>query len=105
MTTHQATRTVVRYRLHAGFTVDSGLRWPGEILDEDSGLDLDGDGLLIRIGRRVLPIPLSTVAGAEVTDGCLSRERGVRLSPGHGLLVRTTTLPGVRIRCHEPVPG
>ncbi|MFD9959453.1 hypothetical protein [Amycolatopsis sp. NPDC058986] len=98
--------TVVRYRLRAGFTVDRGLSWARMVLDEDSGLELDGESLRVRVGHWHVPICLSNVAGAEVTEGCLPSERGVTAFPeGHGLIARTTTGPGVRIRCREPVPG
>ncbi|WP_410673952.1 hypothetical protein [Amycolatopsis sp. cmx-4-68] len=96
---------VVHYRLHADFAL--GHPWLRRVLGPPSGLDLDADGLRVRLGPWLVTTPLSNLAGAEVS-GPFSplRGLGVRLSlADRGLTFGTTTGRGVCLRFHEPVPG
>jgi hypothetical protein len=96
---------LVHYRLHADFAV--GHPWLGRVLGSGSGLELDADGLRVRLGPWLVTTPLSNLAGAEVS-GPFSpwRGLGVRLSlADRGLTLGTTTGRGVCLRFHEPVPG
>jgi hypothetical protein len=81
---------VVRHRLHAVFAGR-----PGRL----GGLELDADGLRVRLGPWQVVTPLGNLAGADVTAPV-----GVRLSfAGGGLTFGTAPVPGVRIRFREPV--
>lgn len=96
---------VVHYRLRAEFAV----RFPllRRALGPRSGLELDADGLRVRLGPWLVSTPLSNVAGAEASGPYNPlRGLGVRLSlADRGLTFGTTTEGGVCVRFHEPVPG
>jgi hypothetical protein len=96
---------VVHYRLHADFAVPHP--WLRRVLGPRSGLDLDADGLRVRLGPWLVSTPLSNLAGAEATGPYRAvRALGVRLSlSDRGLTFGTTTKGGVCLRFHEPVPG
>jgi hypothetical protein len=96
---------VVHHRLHAGFAVPRP--WIGRLLGEHSGLELDADGLRVRLGPWLVTTPLRNLAGAEVVGPFSAfRAIGVRLSlADRGLTFGTTTERGVCLRFHEPVPG
>lgn len=98
------TAVVVHYRLHADFAVPHP--WLRRVLGR-SGLDLDTDGLRVRLGPWLVSTPLSNLAGAEATGPFSAfRALGVRLSlSDRGLTFGTTTEGGVCLRFHEPVPG
>jgi hypothetical protein len=100
-----ASAVVVQYRLHADFAVAHP--WLRRVLGPRSGLDLDADGLRVRLGPWLVTTPLSNLASAEVV-GPFSAMRGlgVRLSlTDRGLTFGTTTEGGVCLRFHEPVRG
>jgi hypothetical protein len=110
MTTGEATaveRTVVvvHHRLRAEFAVK--FPWLRRVLGSRSGLELDADGLRVRLGPWLVATPLSNIAGAEVSGPYSPlRGLGVRLSlADRGLTFGTTTEGGVCLRFHEPVPG
>ncbi|VVJ18650.1 Uncharacterised protein [Amycolatopsis camponoti] len=96
---------VVHYRLRAEFAV--GFPPLRRALGHRSGLELDADGLRVRLGPWFVSTPLSNVAGAEASGPYHPlRGLGVRLSlADHGLTFGTTTEGGVCVRFHEPVPG
>ncbi|MCR6483778.1 hypothetical protein M8542_13215 [Amycolatopsis sp. OK19-0408] len=96
------TTVVVRHRMHADFAGRAA-----KFLGSRNGLDLDGDGLRVRLGPWLVTTPLSNIVGAEVS-GPFSplRGLGVRLSlADHGLTFGTTTDRGVCLRFREPVRG
>ncbi len=100
-----ASAVVVQYRLHADFVVPHP--WLRRILGRISGLDLDADGLRVRLGPWLVTTPLSNLAGAEVVGPFSAlRGLGVRLSlADRGLTFGTTTERGVCLRFREPVRG
>ncbi|MFI5585599.1 hypothetical protein ACIA5G_11235 [Amycolatopsis sp. NPDC051758] len=95
---------VVQHRLHADFAVHPWLR---PVLNPWSGLELDADGLRVRLGPWLVTTPLHNLAGAEVSGPFNPlKGLGVRLSlADRGLTFGTTTERGVCLRFHEPVPG
>jgi hypothetical protein len=110
MTTGEATAVdepavVVHYRLRAEFATK--FPWLRRVLGSRSGLELDADGLRVRLGPWLVTTPLSNVAGAEVSGPYSPlRGLGIRLSlVDHGLTFGTTTEGGVCLRFHEPVTG
>ncbi|MEV6641585.1 hypothetical protein [Amycolatopsis sp. NPDC051371] len=103
MTSSEA--VVVHYRLHADFAVR--FPWLRHALGPRSGLELDADGLRVRLGPWLVSTPLNNIAGAEVSGPYSPlRGLGVRLSlADRGLTFGTTTKGGVCLRFHEPVAG
>ena len=97
--------TVVRYRLRAVFAV--GRPWLSRLLGAHSGLELDTDGLRVRLGPWTVSTPLENLAGADVTGPYRPlRALGVRLSlADHGLTFGTTTERGLCVRFRTPVRG
>ncbi|MEU4675236.1 hypothetical protein AB0F91_46690 [Amycolatopsis sp. NPDC023774] len=97
--------TAVHYRLRAKFAATQP--WIRRLLGERSGLQLDTDGLRVRLGPWVVTTSLSNLAGAETTGPFNAlRGLGARLSlADHGLTLGTTSQRGVCIRFHRPIPG
>ncbi|MEV0074461.1 hypothetical protein [Amycolatopsis sp. NPDC050768] len=99
------TETAVHYRLRAKFAATQP--WIQRLLGERNGLQLDTDGLRVRLGPWAVMTPLTNLAGAEITGPFNAlRGLGARLSlADHGLTLGTTTRHGVCIRFHRPIPG
>ncbi|SEP37424.1 hypothetical protein [Amycolatopsis saalfeldensis] len=99
------TTVIVRHRLRAELVFAQP--WLRRLLGAHSGLELDADGLRVRLGPWVVSTPVGNLAGAEVVGPFNPvKALGVRLSlADHGLTFAASAGRAVCIRFHRPVPG